>query len=71
MRIGLLGVTGGVGGIFAELALDAGHDVVALARTPSKVTLKHKRLIVVQGDSTSKDAVEKVVRGSTVVRGKH
>ena len=32
MKVGLLGVSGGVGSLFVRLALDAGHEIVALAR---------------------------------------
>ena len=31
MKVGLLGITGGVGGIFAKLALDKGHEIIARA----------------------------------------
>ena len=35
MKVGLLGLTGGVGTLFAEKALARGHSIIALARTPS------------------------------------
>ena len=57
MKIGLLGVTGGVGARFAKLVLARGHTVVALARTPPKVSIKNARLIVIKGDSTNAEAV--------------
>ena len=67
MKVGLLGVTGGVGGIFAQYALDAGHEVIALARTPSKVALKHAKLTIVAGNATSAEDVAKVASGVDVV----
>ena len=67
MKVGLLGITGGVGGIFAKLALDKGHEIIALARTPSKVTLKHAKLKIIQGNSTSAADVAKVAQGVDVV----
>ena len=63
MKVGLLGITGGVGQRFAKLALDRGHTVVAMARTPAKVTLKHPCLIVIKGDSTSLEAVSDFAAG--------
>ena len=58
MKIGLLGITGGVGQRFAKLALSRGHTIVALARTPSKVNVpRSPNLIVIQGDSTSSEAI--------------
>ena len=67
MKVGLLGITGGVGGIFAKLALDKGHEIIALARTPSKVTLKHAQLKIIPGNSTSAADVAKVAQGVDVV----
>ena len=67
MKVGLIGITGGVGSLFAELALRAGHQVVAIARTPSKVILNDAKLTVIQGDSTNAADVAKVVNGVDVV----
>ena len=67
LRIGLLGITGGVGGHFARIALEAGHEVVALARTPDKVTLRHSELKVIKGDATNAADVGKVVQGMDAI----
>lgn len=68
MKIGLLGITGGVGERFAKLALSEDkHIVVALARTPSKVTMKSPNLFVIQGDSTSAEAMVDMVSGVDVL----
>ncbi|MFB7595010.1 NAD(P)-dependent oxidoreductase [Streptomyces sp. NPDC056160] len=39
MRIAILGASGRVGGLLCTQALERGHDVVALARTPDRVTV--------------------------------
>lgn len=61
MKIGLFGATGKTGGHVLRLALDAGHEVVALARSPEKLATDHGALTVVQGDMMNKADVEKVV----------
>ena len=44
MKIAVVGSTGRTGLEIVQQALDAGHDVRALARTPSKMSLQHARL---------------------------
>lgn len=50
-----------------QQALDAGHEVVALVRTPSKFTIHHDRLKVVQGDVLNDTSVEQTIQGVDVV----
>ena len=57
VKIALLGGTGGCGSALVEYALAAGHSVVLMARTPSKITTTHEHLQVVQGDGTSAEDV--------------
>ncbi len=45
----VFGGTGQTGQHFTRLALDAGHRLRVLARTPAKVTIQHDDLEVVQG----------------------
>ena len=67
MKIALLGGTGGCGSAFLEYALAANHSIVLLARTPSKVTLTHDRLTIVQGDGTVSQNVIDACAGCDVV----
>jgi hypothetical protein len=60
IKIGLLGATGGVGGHFLQLVLDRGHEVHALARTPSKLP-PQPNLHVYGGDATDLEAVAQLV----------
>jgi uncharacterized protein YbjT (DUF2867 family) len=50
-----------------QQALVAGHEVVALARTPSKLTIRDDRLRVVEGNAEDKAAVDRVVSGVDAV----
>ena len=67
VKIALLGGTGGCGSAFLKFALEANHSVVLQARTPSKVTVTHENLSVVQGDGTSADDVLALCAGCDVV----
>ncbi len=67
MTLAILGATGKTGGHAMRLALDAGHTVRVLARTPSKITTKHDRLEVVKGDATSAEDCTTLVDGCDAV----
>jgi putative NADH-flavin reductase len=50
MRVTVFGATGRTGVLFVHRALQAGNEVVAVARRPDAVTLKSPLLRVVEGD---------------------
>ena len=50
MRIVLLGATGKVGRLVLQRALEQGHEVTALVRSPAKITQTHDRLTVKTGN---------------------
>lgn len=66
-RIAMIGATGKTGRLVLERALDAGHEVRALARDPAKVTTRSERLTVIRGDVLDEAAVEETVAGTDVV----
>ena len=67
MRIAVFGATGRTGVPFVRQALDAGHEVVAHARTPSKLPFSDDRLTVVEGDVYTGDGVAETVEGTDAV----
>ena len=67
MRLVLLGATGGAGASLLDQALGHDHDVVAVARTPSKVTRTHPRLQVVQGDVFAAASLVEPFKGSEAI----
>ena len=67
MHLAIFGATGRTGRPLVDQALAAGHDVAALARTPSKLDASSDRLRVVQGDVLDPDAVAGVVEGADAV----
>jgi len=66
LRITVFGGTGPTGLLLVQQALTQGHDVVAYARTPSKLP-RHERLSVVEGQLDDADKVAAAVAGSEAV----
>ena len=66
MKIALFGATGRVGTEALQQALAAGHEVVALVRSPEKLT-GNDRLTIIQGDVRDKAAVSHAISGTDVV----
>ncbi len=67
MKLAIFGATGRTGKPLVEQALQAGYEVVALARTSVKLAMQHPKLTNVQGDVLNQADVEKVVQGSDAV----
>jgi uncharacterized protein YbjT (DUF2867 family) len=67
MKIAVLGGSGRTGRWVIQRALEAGHAVKALVRSPEKLGLQHPNLEVLKGDATDPDAVARLVSGSEAV----
>ena len=67
MRLLILGATGPTGRNLVDQALGAGHEVTALARNPSRLTIRHPRLAVVAGDATYARTLEDAMGGKDAV----
>ena len=67
MKIAVIGSTHGIGLALVKAALADGHEVTALARVPSRMTINHPNLRVVAGDAQALDAVAKVIEGQEVI----
>ena len=67
MKIIVFGASGGTGSEIVKQALEAGHDVTAFVRSPSKVTIQHPKLKLVTGDMMDAAAVESAVAGQEAV----
>ena len=50
MNVVVFGATGNIGPLLLAELLQAGHHVSAFLRTPSKITLDHPALTLIQGD---------------------
>ena len=67
MKIVVFGASGGMGIKVVGQALEAGHNVTAFLRTPSKIAIQHPNLTLFQGDVMDADAVENAITGQEVV----
>jgi len=67
MKIVVFGATGGAGKELVTQALQAGHEVTAVARNPANVTTRHERLKVVQGDISNAESITKAIAGQEAV----
>lgn len=67
MKLAIFGATGLTGGLVLAKALEQGHEVVALVRDPSRVSLNHPQLTVLGGGPTAPEDVERCIKGADVV----
>lgn len=66
MKLVVFGATGGTGRCIVDLALAAGHDVLALARKPEAIPLRDN-LAIQKGDITDRDSVVSAIQGGDAV----
>ncbi|XP_067894876.1 flavin reductase (NADPH)-like [Heterodontus francisci] len=57
MKLSVLGATGQTGQFLVRQALEQGHVVKAVVRTPSKLTIQHDNLKVVEANIFSADSL--------------
>jgi putative NADH-flavin reductase len=67
MKILVPGATGSVGGHVVEQALARGHEVIAIARNPEKLTIEHPNLTRERVDILDAQAVEPCLAGVDAV----
>jgi putative NADH-flavin reductase len=70
MRVTVFGPTGGLGRELIEQAAEAGHEVVAVARTPSALAAlaaRHEGLTVMRGDVLMPGSLAEAVAGADAV----
>ncbi|WP_149179191.1 SDR family oxidoreductase [Streptomyces sp. TRM49041] len=67
MHLTVFGATGGTGRLVVEQAIDAGHEVRAVVRTPAKLPLEHPRLRKLQADLFAPDTLKPALTGADAV----
>ena len=67
MKLLIIGATGGSGRYLVTQALERGHAVTALVRTPAKMNVNHQRLTVIKGNVLDLPSVEQAVSGQDAV----
>lgn len=67
MNLLILGGTGRVGSHLVTDALQDGHHVTLLVRTPEKIQIHHENLTVIQGDVLNNQDVKRALHGMDMV----
>ncbi|XP_077131051.1 flavin reductase (NADPH)-like isoform X2 [Ranitomeya variabilis] len=67
MKLSILGATGQTGATLVTQALQDGHEVTALVRNVSKMTIQHERLKVVEANIFSSDSLAEHFQGQDAV----
>src|SRR5450759_3219915 len=67
MRLTVFGATGRTGKELVEQALAAGNEVVAYARSPSKLGITHEKLTIVQGELSDRGMIERAIKRADAV----
>ncbi|RUL54051.1 NAD(P)-dependent oxidoreductase [Lysinibacillus antri] len=67
MNILILGATGRVGSQIVTYALQDGHHVTVLVRTPEKIQINHENLTIIQGNVLNKDDLIRAMNGIDIV----
>jgi putative NADH-flavin reductase len=67
MRLTIFGASGQTGRHLTQQALDAGHQVTAVVRDPTRLPVRHQRLQVVIADVLDPAAIQPAVAGADAV----
>ncbi|KAM4807808.1 flavin reductase (NADPH)-like [Rhinophrynus dorsalis] len=67
MKLSILGATGQTGLFLVSQALDQGHEVTALVRNVSKITIQHQNLKVVEANIFSSESLAEHFKGQDAV----
>ncbi|HHW37976.1 MAG TPA: SDR family oxidoreductase [Bacillales bacterium] len=67
MNILILGATGRVGSHIVAHALQDGHHVTVLVRTPEKIQIDNENLTILQGNVINKDDIVRAMHGIDIV----
>ena len=63
----VFGASGKIGSLIVSEALDRGHNVIGVSRSPEKFTINHVSFSAVKGDVTSADSFKEVTHGADAV----
>lgn len=67
MKIIVFGATGGVGQFVVSQGLEAGFEITAFVRTPTKLIISHENLKIVQGNAFNQEEVSAAIKGHNAV----
>ena len=66
-KVVIYGASGNIGSVIVSEALDRGHHVIGVSRTPEKFSIDHSGFTAVAGDVTDPASVLQIINGVDVV----
>jgi uncharacterized protein len=63
----IYGATGNIGSKIVSEALDRGHEVIGVSRSPENITIDHANFSAVAGDAASLESMLEVIEGADAV----
>jgi putative NADH-flavin reductase len=67
LNLVVLGANGGIGNMVVRQALNAGHNVTAILRTPGKIEIRHPNLQIVRGNVMKPGTLNEYLKNKDVV----
>jgi putative NADH-flavin reductase len=67
MKLFVIGATGRTGSEIVGQALSRGHQITAFVRSPEKITLRHERLSMIEGNIRDENQLFDALRGHDAV----
>ncbi len=63
----VFGASGSIGGLIVDEALERGHSVIGVSRSPDRLTVEHANFTAVQGDVTDAESFSAIAQGADAV----
>lgn len=63
----VFGASGSIGGLIVNAALERGHNVIGISRSPENLNIEHESFTALRGDVTSVESFKEVTQGADAV----
>lgn len=66
-NIVVFGASGVIGGLIVTDALESGHNVIGISRSPERLTIDHPSFTALKGDITNLESFQEVTQGADAI----